>query len=56
MIRPANALSDALIKDGRTITVTGQLRGVIAFGNTVRLDIHVPGDTEIEVHAQEVAN
>lgn len=55
MIRTASNLSTAVINDQRAITVTGRIIGVIPFGNKVRLDVLVDADTEIEVHAQEVA-
>jgi hypothetical protein len=49
MIRRADALSDAVIKEMRVVTVTGRIVGDYAMSARRVLMIEVAPDTEVEV-------
>ena len=49
MKRPVNALSDAVIRDMREVTVTGRIVGEFRSGDTHTLMIQVPADTVLEI-------
>lgn len=50
MKRPANALSDTVLKDGREVTVTGRIVGDYALSSGLHaLVIAVPADQLIEI-------
>lgn len=51
MIRPANALSDTVLREGRVVTLSGRICATIpAPGeNAVYVTLKVDGDAEVEV-------
>jgi hypothetical protein len=49
MKRLVSALSDAVIRDMREVTITGRIVGEFRSGTTHTVLVQVPADTEIQI-------
>lgn len=53
MNRRADQLSDATIREMRTVTITGRLIGVIPTATATTIWVQMPHDSVVEIHSEE---